>query len=504
MTRVRPGLPTAAAGQRSGDGARPEVRELALSVLMPGFVGTALPRWLEERLEQGLGGVCLFGHNVESETQVRALTSAVHRAGSTALVASDEEGGSVSRLDGGAGSPWPGHATLGALDDPDATYAVALGLGHGAAEAGLDLVLAPVLDVNSEPANPVIGVRSFGATPELVARHGAAFVRGLQDGGVAACGKHYPGHGATRTDSHVELPVLDIDEETWRTRDLPPFEAAVDAGIASVMTAHVVLTALDDRPATLSEPVLRTLRHDLGFEGAIISDALDMKAISAGVGRPAGAVQCLAAGVDLVCIGNPSFPATYDDEAVVDELADAIERAVATGDLPLDRLEEASTRVGALSARQTACRPEVPPETFGTDVTARALRVRGDVRVTGDAVVVVPRPPFGYAAGRVPSALVTRLRESRPAWEVREVDDPATARRAAEGSGAVILVVEGRHDPDVAASVRAVLEAAPDAVVVYGGLPRPDDPGQHTIHTHGTGAAAARAVAARLLGEDPR
>ena len=481
-----------------------EVRRLALSVLMPGFVGTTLPRWLEERLAQGLGGVCLFGHNVESPAQVRALTGAVHAAGPRALVASDEEGGSVSRLDAGAGSPWPGHATLGALDDPDATYAVALGLGHGAADAGLDLVLAPVLDVNSEPDNPVIGVRSFGATPELVARHGAAFVRGLQDGGVAACGKHYPGHGATRTDSHVELPVLDVDEETWRTRDLPPFEAAVEAGIASVMTAHVVLTALDDRPATLSARALGALRRDLGFQGAIVSDALDMKAISAGVGRPAGAVQCLAAGVDLVCIGNPSFPATYDDEAVVDELADAIVSAVATGDLSLDRLEEASARVGALSTRQAPTHPDPPGEAFGTDVAARALTVRGDVRVTGDAVVVFPRPPFGYAAGRMPSALLTRLRASRPSWQVREVDDPLAARRAAQGAGAVLLVVEGRYDPDVAASVRAVLEVAPDAVVVYGGLARADDPGRHTVHSHGTGAATARAVAGLLLGDDPR
>src|SRR3954469_7723910 len=213
----------------------------ALPVLLPGFVGTTLPGWLESGLADGLGGICLFGHNVEDDQQLRDLTASVHAARPRALVAADEEGGSVTRIDLPAGSPWPGAATLGALDDEDATYDVALGLGARSRDLGLDLVLAPVLDVNSEPDNPVIGVRSFGASTELVSRHGAAFVRGLQDAGVLSCGKHFPGHGATRTDSHVGVPVLDHDEHTWRESDLPPFAAAIGAGVSSLMTAHVVV-----------------------------------------------------------------------------------------------------------------------------------------------------------------------------------------------------------------------------------------------------------------------
>ncbi len=310
----------------------PGLRRLASAVVLPGFPGVTVPPWLQQRLEHGLAGVCLFGQNVEGgPDQVRELTAALHAARPGMLITSDEEGGAVTRLDFGTGSPWPGHATLGALDDTDATTRVAAGLGARARDLGVDVVLAPVVDVGSEPDNRVIGERSFGADAELVSRHGAAFVRGLQSSGVAACAKHFPGHGATRVDSHVALPVIDVDEATYRARDLAPFAAAVDAGVRCVMTAHVVVRCLDDRPATMSGTVIGLLRDELGFDGVVLSDALDMRAISAGVGRAAGAVAALGAGVDLLCIGNPVFPEQYAAEAVLDEVVDAVERAVIDG-----------------------------------------------------------------------------------------------------------------------------------------------------------------------------
>ncbi|MGA9746280.1 MAG: glycoside hydrolase family 3 N-terminal domain-containing protein, partial [Nocardioides sp.] len=333
---------------RPGASGEIPLRSLALSVVLPGFMGTTPPPWLRRALTEGLAGVCLFGHNVEGEDQVRALTRAVRDERPEALVASDEEGGSVTRLDAGLGSPWPGAATLGALDDPAATYEVALALGSHARSLGVDLVLGPVIDVNSEPDNPVIGIRSFGATTELVSRHGVAFVRGLGDAGVVACAKHFPGHGATTSDSHVDLPVLEVDESTWRDRDLPPFVAAVAAGVPALMTAHVVLRALDDVPATTSAVVLRVLRDELGFAGAVVSDALDMRAVSERLGRAGGAVAALLAGVDLLCVGNPAFPGGYDDAAALEEIVAAIVSAVEDGTLPLARLEEASARVASL------------------------------------------------------------------------------------------------------------------------------------------------------------
>lgn len=486
----------------------PTTRALALSVLLPGFTGTTPPPWVRRTLAEGMAGVCLFGQNVEGPDQLQALTRALRTERPDVLVASDEEGGSVTRLDAGLGSPWPGAATLGALDDVDATREVARGLGRQARASGVDLVLAPVLDVNSEPDNPVIGVRSFGATPDLVSRHGVAFVRGLQDAGVTGCAKHFPGHGATRTDSHVGLPVVEVDEATWRARDLPPFAAAVAAGVPSVMTAHVVVRPLDAEPATLSAPVLRILREELAFDGVVVSDALDMRAIADGVGRAGGAVRALAAGVDLLCVGNPVFPDGYDEEAVLEEIVDAVVAAIDDGTLPLARLEEASRRVAALDRGDPAGGEAGDRDAMlgqGAAVARRALTVTGDVRVDGDVLVIVPRPVTGYAAGHKPSALLAELQRRRPGWTYVEVaDEPRAADEARASAGRpVVVVAEGADGRRTAALAGAILSVAPDAVVVYGGLRRADDPGTRTVHTHGTGAATAVAAADVLLGEGP-
>lgn len=484
-----------------------DLRRAALGVVMPGFIGTTVPAWLAEAVEQGLGGVALFGHNVTDEPQVRALSDELHRRGRV-IVASDEEGGSVSRLDVRAGSRWPGAGALGALDDEAATTAIARSLGAQARRAGVDLVLAPVLDVGSEPDNPVIGVRSFGADPGLVARHGAAFCRGLTEAGVAACGKHFPGHGATRTDSHVGLPIIDVDEATWRARDLPPFRAAVAAGVPCLMTAHLVLTWCDSVPATVSARVLGLVRDELGYDGVIASDALDMRAIADRWGRGPAAVAALAAGVDLVCVGNPAFPDEYDDRAALEEVVGALVAAVADGSLPEERLLEASRRVATLAAIVADAADSAPASdqaaesTLGVEVARRSLRITGDVGVRGDAVVLTPPAALGMAAGERPSALVTELRRRRPDWEVAVPGDPAEAgalaREAAVRDRQVVLIVEG-HDPQHAL-VSEVLATTPEAIVVHGGIQRAGDPGARTVHTHGTGAASAAATADVLLG----
>ena len=449
-------------------------------MVLPGFVGTEVPDWLRRELDAGLAGVCLFGQNVTSDAQVAALTAALHDARDGVLVTADEEGGSVTRLDAGTGSPWPGHAALGALDDVAATERVARGIGARARGLGVDVVLAPVADVASEPDNPVIGERSFGSDPALVGRHTAAFVRGLQGAGVAACAKHFPGHGATRTDSHLELPVVGADEATYRARDLAPFADAVAAGTRCVMTAHVVVAALDDRPATLSPPVLRLLRHELGFDGVIVCDALDMRAIP---DRRQGAVDALVAGVDLLCIGNPVFPDPYDGEPAAREVIDAVVTAVREGRLPGARLEEASARVTALPA---------PAPVAGAGLAARALAVTGEVRVRPDARVLVAPPEVAYAAGRRPSLLGRLLGGT----DVADADDAA---RAAEADRDVVVVVEGRSGPGSRTVVDAVLAVRPDAVVVHVG---PADPAgvsaTRSVVTHAGGRAAAVAAAEAL------
>ncbi|HYH73781.1 MAG TPA: glycoside hydrolase family 3 N-terminal domain-containing protein, partial [Nocardioides sp.] len=317
---------------------------LALQVLLPGFTGTALPDDHRALLAQGLAGICYFGSNTaDGPATTAALSAAIRRANPAAVIAVDEEGGDVSRLHTRTPSPVLGAAALGAVDDLALTEAVGGWIGAELAAVGISLDLAPVVDVNSDPDNPVIGTRSFGTDPELVAGHAAAWTRGLQSAGVAACAKHFPGHGDTATDSHLALPTIDVDASTLERRELVPFAAAVAAGTAAVMTSHIVVPALDpDRPATLSPVVLGLLRDRLGFDGVIVSDALDMAGASAGRGIPEAAVLALASGVDLLCLGS-DLPAPS-----VREVQSAIVAAVGAGRLTRARLEDAVARIDAL------------------------------------------------------------------------------------------------------------------------------------------------------------
>src|SRR6201996_3008469 len=296
----------------------------AHAVLLPGFDGFELPDWLEKRLRDGLGGVCLFSMNIESPEQLRALTAAIYAANPLALIAIDEEGGDVTRLHSAEGSPFPGNAILGRIDDVERTRAVATTVGEQLREAGVNLNFAPDVDINSNANNPVIGIRSFGADAALVARHSAAWVEGLQSTGVAASVKHFPGHGDTSTDSHLSLPVVDRSLDELRERELVPFVASVVAGTDTVMTSHILLPQVDpDNPATLSRPILQgLLRDELGFTGVIVSDALDMTGASGKTGIPIAAVRAIDAGVDLLCIG------TRNTDEQMDEIEAEIARAL--------------------------------------------------------------------------------------------------------------------------------------------------------------------------------
>ncbi len=278
-----------------------ELERLALGCLLPGFPGEEPPDWVRQLLETGLGGVVLYAWNVRDPGQLRALTDALRAERPELVVAIDEEGGDVTRLEAKDGSSYPGNWALGVVDDVGLTRAVAGAMAGDLAAAGINLDFAPVADVNTTVDNPIIGVRSFGSDAELVARHVAAFVEGLEGGGVAACAKHFPGHGDTLEDSHLELPTV----EELRPEALRPFRAAIDAGVTAIMTAHIRVSEMGDEPATLSRTLLSdVLRGELGFTGVAITDALEMKAISGTVGVEQGAVQALAAGADALCLGH--------------------------------------------------------------------------------------------------------------------------------------------------------------------------------------------------------
>jgi beta-N-acetylhexosaminidase len=441
---------------------------------MPGFAGSTLPDEYAALLDGGLGGICLFGSNTaDGPAATTALVAAIHEAGPGSVVAVDEEGGDVTRLHATEGSPVLGAAALGSADDLALTEATGTAIGHDLAGHGIDVCLGPVADLNTNAANPVIGTRSFGTDPQRASEHVAAWVRGLQATGTAACVKHFPGHGDTADDSHLSLPVVAADLDTLTHRELVPFGAAVDAGCRAVMTSHIVVAAVDTTlPATFSAPVLELLRHRLGFRGPVVSDALDMAGASGGTRTvPEAAVLALAAGVDLLCLG----PAT--DPALVRDVRDAVVRAVADSRLARTRLAEAAERAATLRAAAPTA-TDVPAPT-----DRAAVRVEGDLPDLRDAALARIESTPSIAVGAVPWGLPTDL--------AVDADDPdAAGRLLALGRPLVLQVRDAHRFP----AVLALLDRVAPAVVVEWGWPGPSTSGTPRICTHGTSLPAYAAV----------
>jgi beta-N-acetylhexosaminidase len=307
--------------------------------LWAGFDGATVNEHVRELLKLGAGGFILFSRNIESPEQTAELIAEIRALAPDRrlLFSVDQEGGRVARLREPC-TVWPTMRTLGNAGDEQLARSFGAAVGAELRAIGFDLDFAPVVDVDTNPANPVIGDRSFGRTPDLVSRLGAAVIDGLQRAGVWACAKHFPGHGDTDLDSHLALPTVSHDRRHWDEIELPPFRAAVRASVASIMTAHIIVQTIDpDRPAAMSPRVLAILRQELGFEGVIVSDDLEMKAISANFSLSEAAVKAASAGVDaLLCC---------HDLARQEEIVRALYDAHSSGALPPLRLHEMRARV---------------------------------------------------------------------------------------------------------------------------------------------------------------
>ncbi len=341
--------------------------------------------------ERRVAGVCLFGRNVTDRFQLADYVAEVRAVGGKdMIVAIDQEGGGVVRL---SDVPTPPAAmALGAADDATLTEDVAAATARGLRAVGVNLDFAPVADINANPANPVIADRAFGARPEQVAGHVAAFVRGLQRERVGATLKHFPGHGDTDTDSHLALPRIGRDLATLDEVDLTPFRAGIEAGAAAVMSAHIVVPALDpELPGTLSRTVMTgLLRERLGFDGVVITDALDMHAIRDRWNAGEASVMALAAGADL-----PLTLGTVDQHRAT--LA-AIEAAYAEGRLDAAERTASAARLQAFHERFSAAAWPDPTSAWrdGDEALLAAAARRGLVALgdvprlrRGDEVVVV-------------------------------------------------------------------------------------------------------------------
>jgi len=322
------------------------LREAIGQLFILGFEGRAPSLAVEAFVrEHKPGGVILFARNLGSPEEIATLIGALQAAAPTPLfVAIDQEGGKVARLQPPF-TQWPSAATVGDVGSSELAYALGKAMAQELLAVGINMNLAPVLDVLTNPANPIMAGRCFGGGPQLVTRYGMAVFGGLKDMGVLAVGKHFPGHGDTTVDSHLGLPVVPHDQARLWAVELAPFVAAIDAGIPALMTAHLLVPALDpERPATLSRPILtELLRERLGFSGLLVSDDLLMRGIADTTLPGEAAIRFLEAGGDCVLICH--------DEAAQRQAVLAVTEAVEMGRLSEARVQLSCDRVAKAKAQ---------------------------------------------------------------------------------------------------------------------------------------------------------
>jgi beta-N-acetylhexosaminidase len=362
-------------------------RDAAGQHVLVDFASPEVTPAIERLVREGrIGGVILFAKNIRSSEQVRALASDLQALADAAglpplFISVDQEGGMVNRLTEGV-TVFPGAMALGATGSPQDAAAAARMTSRELRALGINVNHAPVLDVNSDAANPIIGVRAFGDEPGAVGRFGAACVAAAKSAGVLATPKHFPGHGATTVDSHLDLPAVDKDRQRLWHDDLAPYAAALAAGADGVLTAHVVYPALDpDLPATLSRPVLTTLlREELGFAGVVFTDSMEMKAITARWGRGPAAVRALGAGADVIMACGPT--------AAQWQTLEAVRAAAEDGTLEAGVLRRSAARIAEAKSRYCAAGPAPAFDKTVHEAAAEAIADRAVTLVRDDARVL--------------------------------------------------------------------------------------------------------------------
>ncbi|HLW58349.1 MAG TPA: beta-N-acetylhexosaminidase [bacterium] len=487
-------------------------RDLVGQLFMVDFDGFAPSEGIERLVTVGgVGGVILFDKNVQDAEQVAALTNALQGVAAAAgcsplLVGVDQEGGPVVRL---RGTHFPSAMAFGAAGSEALVAAAAEVTARELRAVGIHLNFAPVLDVNSNPANPVIGVRSYGEDPALVGRLGVRAATAMQAGGVLAAGKHFPGHGDTALDSHLALPAVTHSRARLEAVELRPFREAIRAGVAAVMTAHIVYPAVDpERPATLSPAVIAVLRDDLGFAGLVVSDSMRMRAIADHLSPGEAAVRAVLAGVDLILACGPA-------EAQWEAL-EAVRAAAAAGRIPATRIAAAAQRV--LAAKQRLRLPEralvgaadvrfrvgLPEDRLLADRVARAAAT-----LVRDHRGLLPLPagPVAVAAGAAPRSTIEQLAEAIRATgrtaPIAILDEPDIS--AWTGPLVVPLgdLPGDRYSPAAVAAIHHRALGPHPTVAVATGVPYPlgGFPAQAAcLAVYGADPSSLRAAAAVLVG----
>ena len=400
------------------------IEEKVGQLIMVGFEGTQANEAIETHIRKRfVGGIVLFSRNIQSPQQMAELTNELQRlAEATArqiplFIGIDQEGGWVIRLKEGA-TVLPGNMALGATDSTELAERAGEITAVELAAVGVNLNFAPVMDVNNNPDNPVIGRRSFGESPELVSRLGVPYIQGLQRNGVLATAKHFPGHGDTTVDSHFDLPTVNHDLERIHALELQPFRAAIDADVAAIMTAHIIYPAFDaDRPATLSPTILTDLlRKELGFDGLLITDDMEMKAIDDRYRSGEAAVMAVEAGADIVMV--------LWTPAKQIEVFDALLSAVKSGRISQTRLDQSIERI--LKSKGAAFeRRFVDPDAVGTTVGVEAHQQLAQT-IASRAITVVRNRNNLLPLTLAPETSVLILSASSTLFENFKVHHPNT------------------------------------------------------------------------------
>jgi beta-N-acetylhexosaminidase len=432
------------------------LREKIGQLFMCGFEGTEPDEGIMRLIrEYGLGGVIYFRRNLKDAGQVAVLSARLQgEARVPLLISIDQEGGMVVRLEEGV-TVMPGAMAQGAANDEGLTREAARLAAAELRQAGINMNFAPCLDVNNNPRNPVIGVRSFGEDPEIVGRLGTAAMEGYRAGGVVPVLKHFPGHGDTAADSHLELPVVPHDPDRLDRIELAPFRTAIRQGAGAIMTAHVVFPAYDPDgvPATLSSRILGgLLRERLGFGGVIVTDCLEMKAISETIGVARGAVRAIQAGADLVLVSHridrqiAALEAVYEavlageiSESRIDESVERLWKLKSEGGL-FDRMEASADRDAAAEVSRRLCGKAVTVVKGGEElplpVDQSVAVVWTEPRVGTEVIEAVPEQ---WTLGEALKAEGYRVCEVRIGLDPSE-EEAERARQTAEKCGTTLFV----------------------------------------------------------------
>ena len=451
-----------------------------LGILSPGFGGTEIPKYIRQYLEQGLGAITLFGSNTPDLESTAALIAEIRAINPDCIISIDEESGDVTRLWAKSGSPFPSPYVMGRVSDATFTESVFQQLGANLAQLDLDLTFAPVLDLAISKDNPIVGVRSFGANPELVSSQGAAAVRGLARAGISTAPKHFPGHGKTSADSHLDLPTIEASLQELMNEDLLPFVAAIKEGAPAIMVGHLLIPAVDSLPATLSSVwINEILRGQLNLNGVVVTDALDMGALGGLENIHRSSIAAIRAGANLLCLSGVS-----DQSKILTDILFLAESELTDEDL--NKISRSKQMIQSLRRNPSAISSV---EELDTSRIAKGFEVIGNPRLeSGSTALMSLGATPTIASGSISWGLEASL--TSRGHSITEFD---TAKNQ------IVQFRDAWRDKKVLDRLLMLRTNHPYAIFVDFGWPTSSFTANNLIRTFGATRAHADAVAQFLL-----